>query len=128
MHYAVLVDEFVGEIVQPVWEQFAMAAHLSGVVRMPADLKPGTADDALYTAQAMPWIDPVKEATAWTILVESGFASEVEAIRRRGGNPRDVLEQIADFRKKAAELGLRFSTASDESAASDDDDDEGEQA
>ena len=128
IHYAVLCDEFTGEVVQPVWEAFVMAAHLSGVVRMPADLKPGTADDALYTAQAMPWIDPVKEATAWTILVESGFASEVEAIRRRGGNPRDVLEQIADFRKKAAELGLRFSTASDESAASDDDDDEGEQA
>ncbi len=113
IHYAVLCDEFTGEIVQPAWEQFVIAAHLSGVVRMPADLKPGTEDDALYTAQAMPWIDPVKEATAWQILVQSGFASEVEAIRRRGGNPSDVLEQIADFRAKAAELGLKFSTAVD---------------
>jgi len=111
IHYAVLCDEFTGEIVQPAWEQFVVAAHLSGVVPMPADLKPGSEDDALYTVQAMPWIDPVKEATAWQILVQSGFASEVEAIRRRGGNPSDVLEQIADFRTKAAELGLRFSTA-----------------
>jgi lambda family phage portal protein len=118
IHYAVLCDEFTGEIVQPAWEQFVIAAHLSGVVRMPADLKPGTEDDALYTAQAMPWIDPVKEATAWQILVQSGFASEVEAIRRRGGNPSDVLEQIADFRAKAAEMGLKFSSQIDPSVAS----------
>ena len=58
----------------------------------------------------------------------TGVSARVNDIRRRGGNPRDVLEQITDFRKKAAELGLRFSTASAESAASDDDDDEGEQA
>lgn len=111
MHYAVLVDEFVGEIVQPVWEQFAMAAHLSGVVRMPADLMPGTHADALYIAQSMPWIDPLKEANAWQILTRAGFASEVEAIRRRGANPNDVLRQKADFAAKCRELGLAFDAA-----------------
>lgn len=110
IHYAVLCDEFTGEICKPVWEEFVEAAHLSGVVRKPADLKPGSHNDALYTAQAMPWIDPLKEANAWAALVENGFASEVEAIRRRGGNPRDVLEQIADFRKKADELGVALKT------------------
>lgn len=106
IHYAVLCDEFTGEVCKPVWEQFVIAAHLSGVVRQPKDLKPGTHADALYIAQAMPWIDPLKEANAWATLVENGFASEVEAIRRRGGKPKDVLEQIADFRKKAGELGV----------------------
>jgi len=106
IHYAVLCDEFTGEICKPVWEEFVRAAHLSGAVPMPRDLKPGSETDALYTAQAMPWIDPLKEANAWATLVENGFASEVEAIRRRGGNPKDVLEQIADFRKKADELGV----------------------
>lgn len=105
-HYAVLCDEFTGEIVKPVWEEFVRAAHLSGVVPMPRNLKPGSETDALYTAQAMPWIDPLKEANAWATLVENGFASEVEAIRRRGGNPRDVLEQIAGFRQQAADLGV----------------------
>ncbi len=110
IHYAVLCDEFTGAIVQPVWEQLVLAAHLSGVVRMPSDLKPGTADDALYVAQAMPWIDPVKEATAWEILIRAGLASEVEAIRRRGGSPQDVLTQMSEFRQRAAEQGLSFST------------------
>lgn len=109
--YAVLCDEFTGEIVQPVWENFVLAAHLAGVVRMPADLKPGTADDALYVAQSMPWIDPLKEANAWKVLVETNQASEVEAIRRRGGNPRDVLEQRAEFRRAAAEVGVPLNAA-----------------
>ena len=108
VHYATLCDEFTGEVCRPVWEAFVEACHLSGVARRPNDLKPGTHNDALYTAQAMPWIDPVKEANAWSILVENGFASEVEAIRRRGANPRDVLEQIAEFRRKADELGVQL--------------------
>jgi len=106
IHYAVLCDEFTGEIVQPVWEQFVIAAHLSGVARMPADLMPGTADDALFVAQAMPWIDPMKEANAWSALIENNLASEVEGIRRRGGNPEDVLRQRAEFARRAAELGV----------------------
>ena len=116
IHYAVLCDEFTGEICKPVWEEFVRAAHLSGAVPMPRDLKPGSETDALYTAQAMPWIDPLKEANAWATLVENGFSSEVEAIRRRGGNPKDVLEQIADFRKKADELGvsLKLGAAAEE--------------
>jgi len=110
IHYAVLTDDFVGQFVQPVWEMFVTVAHQYGVVRMPAGLKPGTHDDAVYVAQSMPWIDPLKEALGAEALVKAGFASEVEMIRRRGANPDDVLEQIAQFRRKAAEMGLSFST------------------
>lgn len=121
IHYAVLCDEFTGEIVQPVWEQFVVAAHLSGVARMPADLKPGTADDTLFVAQAMPWIDPLKEANAWAALIENNLASEVEGIRRRGGNPEDVLKQRAEFRRRAKEMGVPL--ASPAAAAPDQPDD-----
>ena len=111
IHYAVLCDEFVGEIVQPCWEQFVIAAHLSGVVRIPPDVMQDTHNDAIYVAQAMPWIDPLKEALGWQKMIETGLASEFEGIRRRGNNPADVLNQIAEFRKKAGDLGLQFGTA-----------------
>lgn len=110
INYAVLTDEFVGQFVQPVWQQFVRAAHLSGVVRMPTDLEEYSQDDCLYVGQSMPWIDPLKEAMAWNSLVRDGFASEVEVIRKRGGNPRDVLEQIAAFRKEADDKELIFSS------------------
>jgi lambda family phage portal protein len=110
IHYAVLCDEFVGQFVQPVWNDFVQAAHLSGVVPMPRDMNPATADDALFVGQSMPWIDPLKEALAWHSLVEDGFASEVEVMRKRGVNPRDVLEQILAHREECRKKGLVFAS------------------
>ena len=110
IHYATLCDEFVGQFVQPVWASFVVACDLSGVVRRPPDVVLGSEDDALFIAQSMPWIDPLKEANAYHLLVRDGFASEVEVLRKRGVNPRDMLEQTASWRKKAAESGLIFSS------------------
>lgn len=108
VNYAVLTDEFVGMFVQPVWETFVRVCAISGQVPLPADVVPGTEDDCLFVAQQMPWIDPLKEANAWLTLVRAGFAAEVEVIRKRGGTPRDVLEQIRSFR--ADSEGLVFTS------------------
>lgn len=110
INYASLTDAFTGLFVQPCWDGFVQAAHLSGVVRIPKDVKPGTENDALFIAQAMPWIDPLKEADALVALTKAGFASEVEAIRRRGSNPRDVLEQIIQWRAEVKRAGLTLSS------------------
>lgn len=108
VHYAVLTDEFTGMFVRPVWENFVVAADLSGVVPMPRDVIPESADDTLFIGQSMPWIDPLKEASAWLALVRAGFASEVEVMRKRGSNPRDVLEQINSWRQLVNDKGLVF--------------------
>lgn len=106
VNYAVLTDEFTGMFVQPVWEAFVAIADLSGVVPRPRDVAPDLADDAMFVGQAMPWIDPMKEALAWQLLVQCGFASEVEVMRKRGVNPYDVLENMTKFRAEAADRGL----------------------
>ncbi|MDM0011980.1 phage portal protein [Variovorax sp. J22P168] len=114
VHYAVLTDDFVGMYTQPVWQSIVAVANLSGVLRMPDDVDPSTADDCLFLGQSMPWIDPLKEAQAWLALTQAGFASEVEVIRRRGGNPRDLLDQIAEWRKEASERALQFTSNASE--------------
>lgn len=110
INYAVLTDEFVGQFVQPTWKDFVLAANLSGVIPMPKDVDPNSMDDALFVGQSMPWIDPLKEASAWLSLVQAGFASEVEVMRKRGANPRDVLEQINAHRIACKEKKLVFSS------------------
>lgn len=110
VHYACLTDDWVSAFVRPVVEDFITVADLSGAVPMPKDVVATTADDVLYVAPSMPWIDPLKEALAWLQLCQAGFASEVEVIRKRGGVPSDVLRQISEHRKKAAELGVRLAT------------------
>jgi len=110
VNYATLTDEFVGQFVQPTYATFVQACELSGTVRRPRDVLPGTEDDALFIAQAMPWIDPAKEASAYVTLVRAGFASEVEVIRKRGGNPRDLLEQVSQWRKESKDRELVFTS------------------
>lgn len=110
VNYAILADEFTGQWVQPVYETFVSVANLSGVVRTPRDVLPGTEDDALFTAQAMPWIDPMKEAGAWILLARAGFASEIEILRKRGVSPRDFLEQVTQWRKETADRDLVFTS------------------
>lgn len=110
VNYATLTDDFCGMFIRPVWTRFIQAAVLSGALRVPADVTPESVDDAIFIGQSMPWIDPGREADAWTTLTKAGFASEPEVIRRRGGNPRDVLEQIAAWRRDVAAHDLVFNS------------------
>jgi lambda family phage portal protein len=110
VNYATLTDEFTGQFVQPWVATFVKIANISGAVPMPPDVVPSTADDALFIAQSMPWIDPAKEAKAFLALTRAGFASEVEVLRKRGVNPRDMLEQVAAWRKEVADKGLVFTS------------------
>lgn len=110
VHYAVTTDELAGRLIGPVITGVVQAAQLAGLAPRPRDVVPGTEFDFLFIAPSMPWIDPVKEAAAWLELVQAGFATEVEVIRRRGGNPDDVLAQIEAFRLKARAKRLGLSS------------------
>jgi lambda family phage portal protein len=104
--YAVLSAEFGARMVRPVYERFLLAALAAGLLKLPADLDPASLDDAILIAPQMPWIDPEKEANAALLLENSRYASGPEIIRRRGQNPRDVLEQEANWQKLLRDKGL----------------------
>ena len=110
VNYATLADEFTGQFLQPWYESWVAMSALSNAIPVPADVVPGTENDAYFVAQSMPWIDPLKEANAWTALVRAGFASEVEVLRKRGVNPRDMLEQTDAWRREAKKRGLVFTS------------------
>lgn len=102
--YGVLSAEFISRISRPVYERFIAAALASGKLKVPAGIRLDTLSDASYMPPAMPWIDPRKEAEAWGMLEDRAYASGPEIIRKRGGNPMDVLEQQGRWlREKEAE-------------------------
>lgn len=106
--YGILAEHFVAQFVEPIYRRFIGMAIASGQLVLPAGIDMATVVDALFLAPQMPWIDPLKEANAYTVLEEAGHASGPEIIRRRGQNPDDVLEQEAEWQKRRTERGLTY--------------------
>lgn len=104
--YALLSAEFAHQAVRPTYRKFIAAAQLSGALVVPRDVDLDKLADALYVPQAMPWIDPEKEANAWEALERNHYVAAPEIIRRRGGNPRDVLKQQEAWKRALSDYGL----------------------
>lgn len=109
--YTTLAGEFIGRIVRPTYEQFIAVAIASGVLRVPAGVRPETMTDAAYMPPSMPWIDPKKEAEAWGMLEDRCYVSGPEIIRKRGGNPIDTLEQQSRWVREKDAQGIPANAA-----------------
>jgi lambda family phage portal protein len=115
--YGVLSAEFISRISRPVYEQFIAVAVASGALKVPAGVDMETLTDATYMPPAMPWIDPRKEAEAWALLEDRCYASGPEIIRKRGGNPLDVLEQEGRWRREKEAEGVPHNAAKEPTPA-----------
>lgn len=107
-NYQVLTNLFIAQFSRPIWERFVNMCVLSGLAPVPSDLDINTITAADFRGPAMPWIDPKKEADANRIMERCGYKAAPQIIRERGGNPKDVFDQIARWRKDADASGLVF--------------------
>jgi len=105
-NYKVLTSEFISGMARPTWETFVKMAVLDGLVTVPADIDPLSLDDALFIGPSMPWIDPAKEEKANILAERANHVSGPEIIRKRGGNPRNVLDQAVRWRKQQQDRKL----------------------
>jgi lambda family phage portal protein len=106
MTYQTLSNDFVGKISRPVYERVIAIGILSGAIRVPRDVDRETADDAIYITPQMPWIDPKNEALAFAEMEDRHYISGPEIIRKRGGNPMDIIEQSARWQREKERAGL----------------------
>lgn len=104
--YRALTTAFVNGFTRPMWRRFVATLIASGRLRVPRDVRPETIAQADFRGPAMPWIDPLKEASAGRLLIRGGMSSLQAWLAERGMRMQDVLEQLARERKLADELGL----------------------
>lgn len=114
-NYAIISAELISQFVRPVISDVITTAIAAGVLQLPADADPQRVTRGIYLPPQMPWIDPAKEAKAFETLENNTHASGPEIIRRRGRNPRDVLEQERLWQKQKREAGLVDGDDSDNS-------------
>lgn len=104
--YTTLSLEFTEEIVEPVVRRFVRMAELSGAIEIPPDVDVSTLLHVDFITPSMPWINPVHEASADELLLENMLISPQQAIRRRGRNPDEVLEQTQAWNTDVADKKL----------------------
>lgn len=110
INYQVLAAEFIAQFLRPVYRRFVAMALAAGVVKRPTGSEDRLLMDAEFRGQAMPWIDPKKEIDALRLAVKGGFKPLGQAIRERGGNPAEVMQQYELERRDQEDRGLVFDT------------------
>lgn len=98
VNYGVLSGAYIQQRAMPVYEGFARACIISGLVKIPRDVKINklTLYDGDYIAPVTPWIDPKKEIEAQVALIEANLESRSHIVRQRGRNPDTVREKIKE--------------------------------
>lgn len=89
----------IPQFCDPVWRWVMEVAAINGLQDPPA---------AHWTPEPLPFLDPSAEGLAVQRNVRTGIQSLPEAIRERGYDPDELLEEIAAFNKKVDALNLVF--------------------
>lgn len=108
--YDLLQHEFIDSWCRRVYRNWLATAIASNVIDVPVDVDEASLFSAVYQGPVMPWIDPRKEADAWEILVEAGFADEAEVARARGRNPQELKKSRVSEIRTNREEGLVYSS------------------
>lgn len=87
----------VPQFCNPAWAWYVEAATVMGIP---------TVTDAEWTAPAMPMIDPANEGLAIMRNVRAGIQTMPEAIRERGYDPIEFIDEMADFYKELDKRGI----------------------
>ncbi len=93
--YYALWNLYVGLVESEKWIKFVQMAILSKAIVIPKEAKPMSIENCHFAPPALPWIDPVKEASAYDKLVNARIESRAAIMRSRGRNPREVEKEIA---------------------------------
>ncbi|OBU07428.1 phage portal protein [Morganella psychrotolerans] len=119
--YGILQDAFVAAVTRPMYRRWLKIAVAEGAIVVPPDVDPASLMNAIYSGPVMPWIDPLKEAKAWQVLLRGGAATEGEWVRARSSSPADIKRRRKAEIDENRKLDLVFDTdpANDKGAADD---------
>lgn len=103
-----LQEWWTGAFLLPIYTDWLNSALLAGAIRL--DSRDWRKFQAVkFTPRGWPWVDPLKDAQAGILAVQSGFASRSMVLAEQGIDFEEVLEELAEEQKMAAEAGISIS-------------------
>lgn len=82
-----------------IWNWFLEAAHTAGLI-------PHTDVPAEWAPPKFESVNPLQDATADLVETRAGFATIAQNIAKRGYDPKEALEETAEFAELLDQLGL----------------------
>lgn len=95
--------------VRQIYETFIESAVLNHAITIgnkPLAGLPGEYKAARYQGKRWDWVDPLKDTNADNNAISTNTMSVSEVIRKRGRDPDEVFQEIADEKKKMEVLGI----------------------
>lgn len=94
---------------RPVARYWLNQAYLADAVTLPGYIQsPKKYWRIKWTIDGWPWVDPLKDLTASTGMVRSGFSSRTQEVAERGLDVEELEMEIAGDNTRADSLGLVF--------------------
>ena len=91
---------------RPVWQQWVLAATLSGGLPTVDDVTPY--HDVKWIPPGFAWVDPLKDIKAQVMAVRAGFKSRAEVVSEQGYDADAIDREIAADNARADQLGLVY--------------------
>jgi len=104
LQHGVMAHQFC----RPVWTRWLEAAALSGALELPDMAK---AKPVHWIPPRWDWVDPLKDIQAQLLGIEAGLMSRRKAVEATGYDIEEIDRENAADAKRAADLGLHYSTS-----------------
>lgn len=102
--------DLIIEVMDEIYETFIISGYLAGVFNMPGlfdsrDKKLGYFSHK-WVASPKPWIDPMKEANANKVALQTAQKTYAQICAEQGYDWREQLDEIAQIKAYAQKLGI----------------------
>lgn len=99
--------DIIADLDQPIYEAFAEAAVLAGLIDATSFFRQRTAHTAaVWTPDGWEWIDPARQAAAAKIALDYKIDTRDRLLRSQGRNVRDTFRQLEVETDLAADHGI----------------------
>lgn len=100
----------VEDMLEPIYETWIKMAQMNRALDIPFDLDRYIDEAVKWEPRRWPWVDPLKDVQASTLLVQNGFETHESILNSQGRDLGDTYKQLKEEQDLADELGLSLGT------------------
>lgn len=101
----------IDNALEPIYEAWLGAALLNRAINLPFSSRASYCGESLkWEARRWPWIDPLKDVQANTLLVQNGFDTHEHILSAQGYDLEDTYTGLSHEQELADDLGLSLGT------------------